>query len=239
MVRRSPSESWTRNSWSTSDCRHGRCRPRSTPVVPENFIRGIRPEGRIGASSGTMFAILQLLGTFVANLFRSPRRLEVENPARHPTAEWLAQQIVEAFPWNTAPTYLVRDNDGVYGQTFTRRVRTTGIRDRPISPRSPWQTPYVERLIYVIDADGSGSRFRCLAGVEWRLRARSTRCLAGSVWRAERLNSQGPSCSGYNASIAPFSAARPPATQRRVLLYGASLTTVPETSILRRKVASP
>jgi len=66
---------------------------------------------------------------------------------RHPTAEWLAQQIVEAFPWNTAPTYLVRDNDGVYGQTFTRRVRTMGIRDRPISPRSPWQTPYVERLI--------------------------------------------------------------------------------------------
>ncbi|HSV21972.1 MAG TPA: integrase core domain-containing protein [Xanthobacteraceae bacterium] len=66
---------------------------------------------------------------------------------RHPTAEWLAQQIVEAFPWNTAPTYLVRDNDGIYGQTFTRRVRTMGIRDRPISPRSPWQTPYIERLI--------------------------------------------------------------------------------------------
>jgi hypothetical protein len=56
---------------------------------------------------------------------------------RHPTAEWLAQQIVEAFPWNTAPTYLVRDNDGAYGQAFTRRIRRMGIRDRPISPRSP------------------------------------------------------------------------------------------------------
>ena len=52
---------------------------------------------------------------------------------RHPTAEWLAQQIVEAFPWETAPTYLVRDNDGAYGPVFTRRVRAMGIRDRPIS----------------------------------------------------------------------------------------------------------
>ena len=53
---------------------------------------------------------------------------------RHPTAEWLAQQIVEAFPWDTAPRYLIRDNDGAYGQAFTNRVRTMGIRDRPISP---------------------------------------------------------------------------------------------------------
>ena len=63
---------------------------------------------------------------------------------RHPTAEWLAQQIVEAFPWNAAPTYLVRDNDGVYGQAFLSRVRAMGIRDRPIAPQSPWQNPYVE-----------------------------------------------------------------------------------------------
>jgi transposase InsO family protein len=66
---------------------------------------------------------------------------------RHPTSEWLAQQILEAFPWNAAPTYLVRDNDRVYGQAFTRRLRTMGIRDRPISPRSPWQNAHVERLI--------------------------------------------------------------------------------------------
>ena len=66
---------------------------------------------------------------------------------RHPTAEWLARQIVEAFPWDTAPTYLVRDNDGAYGPAFTRRVRALGIRDRPIAPRSPWQNPYAERLI--------------------------------------------------------------------------------------------
>jgi hypothetical protein len=72
---------------------------------------------------------------------------------RHPTAEWLAQQIVEAFPWNTAPSYLVRDNDGAYGQAFTSRVRAMGIRDRPISPRSPWQNPYVERLIGTLRRD--------------------------------------------------------------------------------------
>jgi hypothetical protein len=50
---------------------------------------------------------------------------------RHPRAEWLAQQIVEAFPWGTAPTYLVRDNDGAYGRAFTNRVRTMGIATCP------------------------------------------------------------------------------------------------------------
>ena len=66
---------------------------------------------------------------------------------RNPSAEWLAQQMAEAFPWNTAPTYLVRDNDRAYGHAFQRRIRAMGIRDRPISPRSPWQNPYAERLI--------------------------------------------------------------------------------------------
>jgi hypothetical protein len=66
---------------------------------------------------------------------------------RHPTAEWLARQVTEAFPWATAPAYLVRDNDGAYGHVFRSRVRAMGIRDRPISPRSPWQNGYAERLI--------------------------------------------------------------------------------------------
>jgi hypothetical protein len=56
---------------------------------------------------------------------------------RHPTAEWLARQITEAFPWTSAPAYLVRDNDGAYGHVFTSRLRAMGIRDRPISPGSP------------------------------------------------------------------------------------------------------
>ena len=66
---------------------------------------------------------------------------------RHPTAEWVARQITEAFPWASAPTYLVRDNDSAHGQVFPRRVMAMGIRDRRISPRSPWQNGHVERLI--------------------------------------------------------------------------------------------
>ena len=66
---------------------------------------------------------------------------------RHPTAEWLARQITEAFPWISAPAYLVRDNDRAYGHFFTSRVRAMGIRDRPISPGSPWQNGCAERLI--------------------------------------------------------------------------------------------
>jgi transposase InsO family protein len=66
---------------------------------------------------------------------------------KHPTAEWLARQITEAFPWDTAPAILVRDNDRVFGDIFQRRVKAMGIRDQPISPRSPWQNGYVERVI--------------------------------------------------------------------------------------------
>src|SRR5881296_2649020 len=66
---------------------------------------------------------------------------------RHPTAEWLARQITEAFPWASAPPYLVRDNDKAFGGVFTRRIRAMGIRDRPTSFRSPWQNGHVERLI--------------------------------------------------------------------------------------------
>lgn len=65
----------------------------------------------------------------------------------NPSAEWLAQQITEAFPWETAPRYLVRDNDGAYGIAFQGRLRSLGIRDHPIAPRSPWQNCYVERII--------------------------------------------------------------------------------------------
>src|SRR6266699_6752818 len=59
------------------------------------------------------------------------RRLLWFAVTRQPTAEWLAQQITEAFPWDSAPAYLVRDNDGAYGEVFRRRVRSMGIRDRP------------------------------------------------------------------------------------------------------------
>ena len=65
----------------------------------------------------------------------------------NPTAEWIARQITEAFPWDEAPRYLIRDRDTSYGAAVTRRLRAMGIRDRPITPRSPWQNGHVERLI--------------------------------------------------------------------------------------------
>ena len=69
------------------------------------------------------------------------------NVTDHPTARWTAQQMVEAFPWETAPRYLLRDRDAVYGFDFRHRVAGLGITEVLIAPRSPWQNPYVERLI--------------------------------------------------------------------------------------------
>ena len=65
----------------------------------------------------------------------------------HPTAEWMAQQLIEACGWELTPNYIVRDRDSVYGEVFTRRLRAMGIRDRPTAPRSPWQNGHTERLI--------------------------------------------------------------------------------------------
>jgi transposase InsO family protein len=75
------------------------------------------------------------------------RRVMHFHITEHPTARWTAQQVVEAFPWETAPRFLLRDRDGVYGADFRRRVKSMGIEEVIIAPRSPWQTPYVERMI--------------------------------------------------------------------------------------------
>ena len=65
----------------------------------------------------------------------------------HPTAEWTAQQIIEAFPDDTAPRYLLRDRDGVYGRHFRNRVQGMSIVEVLTAPQSPWQNPFAERLI--------------------------------------------------------------------------------------------
>ena len=77
------------------------------------------------------------------------RRILWIGVTRSPTAEWIARQVSEACGWEPVPDYLVRDRDRdrVYGEAFTRRIRATGIRDRPTAPRSPWQNGYAERLI--------------------------------------------------------------------------------------------
>ena len=69
------------------------------------------------------------------------------NVTTHPTAEWIARQLPEAFPWNEAPHYLIRDRDRIYGSMVTRRLRAMGIRDKPIAPASPWQNGFAERLL--------------------------------------------------------------------------------------------
>jgi transposase InsO family protein len=75
------------------------------------------------------------------------RRVLHFNLTEHPSAAWTAQQIIEAFPEDTAPGYMIRDRDGIYGEQFRRRVKNMGIEEVLTAPQSPWQNPYAERLV--------------------------------------------------------------------------------------------
>ena len=75
------------------------------------------------------------------------RHLIWVNVTTNPTADWIARQLSEAFPWNEAPQYVIRDRDCIYGTVVTRRLCAMGIRDKPIAPASPWQNGFAERLI--------------------------------------------------------------------------------------------
>jgi len=86
-----------------------------------------------------------LFGFFI--LRHDRRRLVHIAVTSSPTADWIARQMSEAFPWETAPQYLIRDRDSAYGQIFRKRLSAMGIRDGPTAPRSPWQNGYVERVI--------------------------------------------------------------------------------------------
>jgi putative transposase len=90
--------------------------------------------------------MFKVLFVFVV-LAHERRRVLHINVTDAPTAQWTAQQLVEVFPWETAPRYLLRDRDAVYGGAFSSRVQTLGIHEVKTAPRSPWQNPYVERLI--------------------------------------------------------------------------------------------
>ena len=103
-----------------------------------------------GIAAIDLFAVptVGLRMLFALVIVRIDRRLIVTiNVTAHPTAEWIARQVTEAFPWDSAPEYLIRDRDGAYGQAFKRRLHAMGIRDRPIAARSPWQNGFAERLI--------------------------------------------------------------------------------------------
>jgi putative transposase len=88
----------------------------------------------------------RLLYCFIV-LRHDRRRVAHFNVTAHPTARCTAQQVVEAFPFDEAPRFLIRDHDGIYGQDFCARVRHMGIEEVIIAYRPPWQSPYVERLI--------------------------------------------------------------------------------------------
>jgi putative transposase len=72
---------------------------------------------------------------------------------QNPTQAWLARQITEAFPWDAAPRYLLRDRDTSYGICFQNRARAMGIEEVLTAPHSPWQNPYVARIVGSIRRD--------------------------------------------------------------------------------------
>jgi putative transposase len=91
-------------------------------------------------------ATFRVLYVFII-LSNARRRIVHFNVTDSPSAVWTGQQIVEAFPWDTAPKYLLRDRDGKFGEEFVQRVESMDLKQVLIAARSPWQNPYVERVI--------------------------------------------------------------------------------------------
>jgi transposase InsO family protein len=121
-----------------------RCGPRSQGW--RTFLRNHAPD--IAAMDLFIVPTIGFDLLYVLVIVRLARRdLVWINVTPHPTAEWIARQIAEAFPWNEAPRYLIRDGDRVYGAAVMRRLRAMGIRDKPIAPGAPWQNGFAERLI--------------------------------------------------------------------------------------------
>jgi len=102
---------------------------------------------------------LRVLFVFVV-LAHDRRRVLHFNVTEHPTAAWTAQQIVDALPDDSAPSYLLRDRDSVYGHVFRQRVKGMGVGEVLTAPHSPWQNPFAERLIGSIRREVSESRPR-------------------------------------------------------------------------------
>ena len=135
-------------------------------------------------------ATFRVLYVFLV-LSNDRRRVLHWNVTSNPGAQWTAQQIVEAFPEETAPEYMMRDRDGIYGDYFRRRVESFGIEEVLSAPRSPWQNPYVERLLGSIRRD-------CLDHVIVLSERHLRRVLTGRVggWR-------GPDFDDADVSILP------------------------------------
>jgi putative transposase len=138
----------------------------SQPAVSKYMVRHRKPPSQswrtfLDNHIGNMVSVdfftvstvtFRVLFVFVI-LAHDRRRVVHFNVTDSPTAKWTAQQIVEAFPWDSAPRYLLRDRDGIYGLDFSDRVRNMGRQEVKTAPRSPWQNPYVERLIGTLRRD--------------------------------------------------------------------------------------
>ena len=145
--------------------RSGRGRSQTWKIFQDNHAAGI---------AAMDFLIVPTIGfklLFVLVILRHQRRRLISlTVTTNPTAEWIAHQITDAFPWNDAPEHLIRDRDASYGHAVTRRLAAMGIRDHPTAPRSPWQNGYAERLIgsirrecldhIVVFGDGAPDPFR-------------------------------------------------------------------------------
>ena len=121
-------------------------RPQSPSPTWRSFLR----TETLGIAAIDMFivpsATFRLL--FVMLILAHDRRKIVRfDVTQHPTAGWLSRQVTEAFPWDSAPRFLLRDRDSSYGVEFSKRVDAMGITEVLIAPQSPWQNPYVERVI--------------------------------------------------------------------------------------------
>ena len=128
----------SRNTWSVTHRRHRSRGGHSLQITP------------IAWASIDFFVVptatFHLLFGFIV-LHHERRQIVHFGVTANPTMAWVAQQIREAFPWGTAPRYLIRDRDGAYGQSFRSTVTAMGVEEVVTAPRSPWQNPYVERLI--------------------------------------------------------------------------------------------
>src|SRR6202048_3432694 len=113
------------------------------------------------------------------------------NVTVNPTTEWVARQITEAFPWDEAPHYLIRDHDRIYGSVVTRRLRAMGIRDKPTAPASPWQNGSVERLIGSIRRE-CVDHIIVLGGMHLRRILRSYACYYNDIRTHRSLDKDAP-----------------------------------------------
>ena len=120
------------------------------PHYPSPSWRSFLRNQALGIAAIDMFivpsATFRLLFLMLI-LAHDRRKIVCFDVTQHPTAGWLSRQVTEAFPWDTPPRFLLRDRDASYGESFSKRVAAMGITEAITAARSPWQNPYVERLI--------------------------------------------------------------------------------------------